>query len=378
MSIRLGRKVRDVAIVALLSWGIASCGSGGGGGGTGTFSSAAAIIALSAVPATDFATSGNVNLVFTATDSNGNPVLAPSSGTGGPGGLNCTVTVPAGISCSINGVSFVPPVVNTGQTLATAIDIDNTGSMGGPPRDTTLCPTGNPPTPGFCSDPDGIRKTAAQNFIQILGQTSASNMISVFDFNADTGSGNSLAVAPFTASKVDFPWATLSSSTIITNAQNSVNAFEGGSTNLFDSVFEICTDMATQNDNANTNSSAINTNIKSMLILTDGDDNASTHTLDQVVTCLRDNHIVAFTVGLGAGISPSGQNALNSMSNANAGGVYATATDASILTPIFQAIAGGTTSGFNSAVMHLNPVPSGTVTGTVSNGTGTANFTFTF
>lgn len=370
------------AIGITLSMGLlmtaAACGGGsGGGGGTGSFSNAQSLTVLNAVGTG----SGTGNVSFTAADKNGAPIIASLKSnsavkvalmdiimpdaladTGGSGGLTCTITAPSGTTCDVTNITSTPSKAGTGGVIATGIDIDNTGSMAG-------------------TDPSHLRQAAAQSFIDELAKANNKNAVSIFDFFSGIP-----VTAPFTASRMDFAWTVLTDSTAASNAKAAVVVEDGGSTNLFDSVLEICEDMSSTGTNAHfanavSHSNTIDSvNVKTMLILTDGDDNSSTHTVTDVVNCLKTGNIVAYTIGLapgGSGISATGQDALEQMANAN-GGIFAIATDASALTPLFQAIAGATISGFNTAILQLSPAPAaGTqVSGNISNGTATANFTF--
>lgn len=362
-------------LIGLTYAGIWSCGGGNNNPNTGAFSNAVALNILNAIAAANFATTGQANVRFTATDANGNPILAALSNPSlssevkvallkmlirealaQVGGLTCTVTSPSGSTCTIVNLTSTPGQAGVNGTVAAGVDIDNTGSMSG-------------------NDPTQLRKTAAQGFIDVLAADSADHMVSVFDFSTDT-----IGVSPpLAATKLDFAWA-LTTSANATAAKAAVVAVDGGSTNLFDSVLEICQDMTAGNHFATsiTNSSSIDSRgAKAMLILTDGEDNSSTATVAQIVSCLQAGNIVAYTVGLNVFAGSQAEADLQAIANAN-NGIYATATDASVLTPIFQAIAGAATSGYNTATIDVDPVPASgtTVTGTITNGTASGAFSF--
>lgn len=389
---------------SLIASGILSCGGGSSDTATDTFASASTINVLNATPTG----SGKGNVNFTASNSSGTPLLAsllsPDTNFSvkialmnlfireawadvtGSGGLTCTITAPASTtSCDIDTITSTAGIAGAGGTVAAAEIIDNTGSMAG-------------------ADPTGIRGTAAKSFIDILGTASVSNWIAVFDFETSLA-----ALSPFLFTnnmRVDFPWAQTSVANVAL-AKAQVVVVDGGATNLFDTILNVCMDMnsaatvtlatpapgtaahfasAAAPVGAATNSSAIDVaDAKTMLILTDGGDNASTSgatsalSLDNAIACLQAANIVAFTVGLGSGIDAQAELDLQAIAAANAGGVYVSTSDAATLLPIFNAIAGAATTGFNTAGITILPAPTvgDTVTGTItSSAGGTGTFTY--
>ncbi|MBL7685625.1 MAG: VWA domain-containing protein [Deltaproteobacteria bacterium] len=363
----------SIISATLLGAGMISCGGSSGTGGSGSFTAANTLTVLN----TKYTGNGNADVNFTANKADGSAILASiltkdikglrlalnkifiPDLQADAGGLSCKITTPAsGSSCTVTNITSTPGKAGTGGTIATAVDIDNTSSMSG-------------------NDPSDIRKPAAQEFIKVLGAANNKNIVSVFDFYSGIS-----ATAPFVDSRMNAEWTVLADATAITNVQNKVVAELGGSTNLFDSVFEICEDMgATHPAKAVSKSDTIDgVTVKTMLILTDGEDNSSTKTVTDVVNCLKNNNIVAYTVGLspGGAIGADGKKALQDIADAK-GGIYVETDNAAALTPIFQAIAGATTSGFNTATISVSPIPASgdTIEGELSNSAG-AKSTFRF
>jgi hypothetical protein len=266
-------------------------------------------------------------------------------------------------------VNSTPGLTGQTGTVAAAEIIDNTGSM-------------------IITDPNNDRGPAAKSFIQELASANSNNMISIFDFETTLPA----LTPPFTNTsnmEVDFKWAVLTG-TAPTDAQAAVNVHQGGSTNLFDTILNVCTDMQAPHPATSiTNSNTIDgTSRKSILVLTDGDDNASTAggatpgnegpARDAAINCLKNGNIVAFTIGLGSSISQQGSADLQAIANAVPGGLFASTDDPTVLDQIFKGIAGAATTGFNTASITFNPPP-GTgvqVTGTLTGGSATGNFSF--
>ncbi len=389
MKKKLSVFIMGALLVGLTYAGIWSCGGGTpANNNTGNLSNATAMTMLGASP-----TTGGGSLNFLAEDANGNAILAYVSPNASEavrlavknflirqamaqvGGCTCTATIDGSAAdCAITDVSSTPGTGGSG-TVATGIVIDNTGSM-------------------FGSDPAppqrGLAASAAIDALAGGSGSTSSNMVFIGDFSDTTP-----ATPLFSDIRQDQPWITLNSSGNVTTAKGNIVVEDAGSTNLYNSIVDVCADMKsvgvivtdTQNGarsghfNTAVSSSATidGVSTKTMLILTDGFNNSGLDTVTDVVNCLQagsgNDLIIPFVVGLGTSVNVSD---LTTIANTN-NGVFAQTTDASTLSSLFAAMVTASIDGFNTAVYDLTPdAGSGdTVVVTLTCGSASATATYT-
>lgn len=349
-----------LAITALV-FGVTACG-GGGGGGTGTTFGGGTPTAVTITGVT--ATATTLTVGFTVTDANGDALFGEDGNPDTPGfAATATPVTTAGASAAASTVkqdgdavdlecsSFTVVRPQTGQPVSAATLLDDSGSMGG-------------------SDPSLDRATASKLFIDSICAT-ASNLFAVFDF------GGSTTTAPFADTQViydpaDGDYFVDCAAANVTAAKTAIDAAVGafGGTPMYESMLELCQNMA-----ANT---AL-TNL-AMLVLADGQPNSDTNKT-AALDCLTNNSITTCTVGLGPAseLDPLATTAaVDAMKDiANAGGcVYAAATDATALAPIFQAIGAALSTGQNIVQFLATSLTSGEYTLTLTVGGETATVSF--
>lgn len=358
-----------------LAGGLSACG-GGEGGGNGAFADAKTLTTFgTASPAADFAASGKFNVNFVVADAAGNPILALEESSrlsprlrlalmnliirqamAATGDIQCFIDQPAGLTCNLSNLSSQAPQAADDSKLGVGILLDSSGSMA-------------------ISDPAGLRKEAAGDFLDILSQKSQENLFAAYDFTT-SGLGWDPTNPPYSYTRVLADWAAAIDANVA-NAKTEINAKVGdfGSTPLFASATELCQRFGQNTAGALQLPSDF---VKSLLLLSDGD-NTDAGTVEDVVNCLQANDVIANVVGLGTGFSVQGLADLQTIANAK-GGIFAKAETADALTPIFQAVAGAATEGFNIAEFVLSDPSAciGTVEGRMAiEGTGlSGNFSF--
>jgi len=358
-----------------LAGGLSACG-GGEGAGNGAFADAKTLTTFgTGTPAPDFAASGKFNVNFVVADEAGNPILAlEESSKLGPrlrlalmnlmirramaatGDIQCFIDQPAGLTCNLSNLSSQAPQAADDSKLGVGILLDSSGSMA-------------------ISDPAGLRKEAAGDFLDILSQKSQENLFAAYDFTT-SGLGWDPTDPPYTYTRVLADWAAAIDANVA-NAKTEINAKVGdfGSTPLFASATELCQRFGQNTAGVQQLPSDF---VKSLLLLSDGD-NTDAGTVEDVVNCLQSNDVIANVVGLGTGFSVQGLADLQTIAVAK-GGIFAKAETADALTPIFQAVAGAATEGFNIAEFVLSDPAAciGTVEGRMAiEGTGlSGSFSF--
>lgn len=143
------------------------------------------------------------------------------------------------------------------DVLTTAIALDSTGSM-------------------TRTDPDELRQQAAQAFIDRM---TSSDRAAVLSFDDSTSPSAGLQVA--------YRWQDFTSDKALLSAAVSHATFAGGGTPLYDAIGD-----------ANTLLAGTNGTNKSMLVLTDGGDNASSSTSADVIAAARKSGARVYAVGL--------------------------------------------------------------------------------
>jgi Mg-chelatase subunit ChlD len=292
-----------------------------------------------------FRTSGQFGLGLIATSDAGNAIL--NTGVDVSAAITAiSVGNPSASSIARVGTESSNP--QSGATQATIL-MDNSGSMSG-------------------TDPQRLRAAAAKLFWEAVLPVRATNRVSFLDFggSASTGFASTRLLVPFTtsAARLDSALARVVAS---------------GGTPLYESLREtarwVDTSTATSGDN------------RVMLLLSDGQPNSRTNRDSAIAIAVRAN-ITVHTVGLGpaSDLATNGRDtvaigAIREIAD-RTGGVYAAATDASALGPIFTNIARATSRGQLVTTFAISPVPasgtrvSGTVTVTSGGTSQTATWTF--
>lgn len=359
-----------------LALGLGACGGGGGGNGNGALADAKSLTTFgTGTPAADFASSGKFSVNFVVADEAGNPILALDDKSGlspklrlalfnlfirqamaATGDIQCFIDQPLGLTCNLSNLSSQAPQAANDSKLGVAILLDSSGSMA-------------------ISDPSGLRKQAAGDFLDILSQKSQENLFSAYDFTTAVLDWNPTN-PPYSSTRVLADWSAATDANVsVATAEIDSKVGDFGSTPLFASATELCNRFG-QDIPGNQQIPA--DFVKSLLLLSDGD-NTDAGTVEDVVNCLQTNDIIANVVGLGTGFSTQGLADLQTIAAAK-GGIFAKADTAAALTPIFQAVAGAATEGFNIAEFVLSDPSacSGTVEGRMEiEGTGLSG-TFSF
>jgi Mg-chelatase subunit ChlD len=213
-----------------------------------------------------------------------------------------------------------------------------------------------------------LRSAAAKLFWEAVLPVRTTNRVAFLDFGAGrtTGFTESRLLVPFTSNAASLDSALL-------------RVVASGGTPLYESLRESARWIDTTLSGANDN--------RVMLLLSDGQPNSRTNRDSALAIATRAN-ITVHTVGLGpasdlatTGRDTSAIGAIREIAD-RTGGVYAAATDASALGPIFTNIARATSRGQLVTTFAISPVPasgtrvSGTVTVTSGGATQTANWTF--
>jgi Mg-chelatase subunit ChlD len=328
-------------VVALASLSFAACSDS-------TSSETPPIQSLSVsgvrVNSTTFATNGRFALGLIATSDAGNAILNTGVRVSAQV-TSLSVGTPASTSISAVGTDADNP--QNGATQATIL-MDNSGSMSS-------------------TDPTRLRSAAAKLFWEAVLPVRSTNRVAFLDFGAGTTAGfsSSRVLVPFTsnAARLDSALARVTAS---------------GGTPLYESLRETARWVDT--------STATGDN-RVMLLLSDGQPNSRTNRDSALAIAARAN-ITVHTVGLGpaSDLAATGRdsvavNAIREIAD-RTGGVYAAATDASALAPIFSNIARASSRGQLLTTFAISPIPpsgtrvGGTVTVTSGGTSQTATWTF--
>lgn len=291
-----------------------------------------------------FASNGRFGLGLLATSNAGNAILSPGVR------ISAQVTSLSVGNPSGSTISTVSTQASNPQSAATQATIlmDNSGSMSG-------------------TDPSRLRATAAKLFWDAVLPVRPSNRVAFLDFGAGSTGGftNTRILVPFT-----------SSAARLDSALSRVTA--SGGTPLYESLRETARWV---------DSTTAITDNRVMLLLSDGQPNSRTNRDSALAIATRAN-ITVHTVGLGpaSDLSATGRDtaaigAIREIAT-RTGGVYAAATDASALGPIFTSIAQASSRGQLVTTFAISPVPAsgtrvgGTVTVTSGGTSQTASWTF--
>lgn len=331
-----------------LTFGTLACSTNQAGitaGGSGTFANAITLTTFgTADPDSGFSSNGRIGVNFLTEDADGNAVLAQGknlslgkklqlaltnalirSAMAATGDVRCVIESPAGMECSLDGVATAPALLGVDQRLASGVLMDSSGSM-------------------TFNDPARLRVAAASNYFEVLSENSFDNLLAVYDFTTDNGSGDWLPTAPFAATRLIYDWQNTTPANVLdAQVEIELRTLSHNGTPLFQSVLELCQSVAA-------NPAIPIDYLKTILILSDGEDTEGGALVSDIQQCLQDNNIVANVIGLGDDIP---EVALRAMANAN-GGIFAKANSADALTPLFQAMAGAATEGYNIAQFTLS------------------------
>ena len=423
-------------LILFVGW-IAMWSSGcGGSEGSGGLSDAAAIAVTGVSVDEDFMVNGEFTVGFVAEDANGDPLLATESATAAlvsvkmhgnwksattkaNGSVNCTVSTPDVTTCTLDAVTSTRPTQGAGN-VAGSVLIDDSGSMSD-------------------SDPDGDRGPAANTFLGSVC-TTESNMFGAFDFGAgrnlsfsdtrDLMTANGALDEDLEGSESVLPFAACTSNNLIIAAEAIATQIQAsGGTPLWESVLELCTEMVSKN----APDEQLADRALAMLVLSDGVPSSDVNR-EEAEQCVREAGITTCTVGLGPGSElacsctsdedcidsglgdvcaegtcgtssrtcvegadcfgtpclaggicqstacpgdPEAIDALKSLAQAGSC-VYAAATSAAALEPIFTAVGTAISTGQNFAEAAVTPIPASgtTVAGTLTVGAATATFSF--
>ena len=290
-----------------------------------------------------FGNNGQFGLGLLATSDAGDAILSTAVR------VSAQVTSVSGGSASTYTISTVGTASDNPQNGATQATIlmDNSGSMSS-------------------SDPSKLRSAAAKLFWDAVLPVRATNRVAFLDFGAGGSAGfsNTRMLVPFTSSaaRLDSALARVAAS---------------GGTPLYESLRETARWIDT---------TAGSSDNRTMLLLSDGQPNSRINRDSAIAMATRAN-ITVHTVGLGpaselaARPDTAAVSAIREIAD-RTGGVYAAATDASALGPIFTNIARASSRGQLVTTFAISPVPpsgtrvSGTVTVTSGGTSQTANWTF--
>ena len=292
-----------------------------------------------------FASNGRFGLGLLASSSSGEAILNTSVG------VSAQVTAISVGNPSASRVARVSTDASNPQSGATQATVlmDNSGSMSG-------------------TDPQRLRAAAAKLFWDAVLPVRATNRVAFLDFGttATTGFTSTRLLVPFTSSAARLDSAL-------------ARVVASGGTPLYESLRETARWIDSSTSGSSDN--------RVMLLLSDGQPNSRTNRDSAIAAAVRAN-ITVHTVGLGpaSDLATSGRDtvaigAIREIAN-RTGGVYAAATDASALGPIFTNIARASSRGQLLTTFAISPIPasgtrvSGTVTVTSGGTSQTATWTF--
>jgi len=292
-----------------------------------------------------FPTNGRFGLGLIATANSGDAILDRSVRVEARVTALSVGNPSASVVSTVSSESVNP---QNGATQATIL-MDNSGSMSS-------------------NDPGRLRAAAAKLFWEAVLPVRTTNRVAFLDFGAGatTGFANSRLLVPFT-----------SSAARLDSALSRVTA--SGSTPLYESLRETARWIDSSTSGSGDN--------RVMLLLSDGQPNSRLSRDSALALAVRAN-ITVHTVGLGPASDLEtfrrdtvAIGAIREIAD-RTGGVYAAATDANALGPIFTNIARASARGQLVTTFAVSPIPasgtrvSGTVTVTSGGTSQTATWTF--
>jgi Ca-activated chloride channel homolog len=214
--------------------------------------------------------------------------------------------------------------IQSQDVLTTAIALDSTGSM----ADT---------------DPGMLREQAAKAFV---GRMAGGDRTAVLSFDSGTAPTAGLAVAHL--------WQDFTGDQSLLTAGIEHASFVGGGTPLYDAVLDAST-LASR---------ATGTN-RSVLVLTDGADSASSHSPTDVIAAAKANGTRVFAVGLDSANTLDFSDLERIVSET--GGLFQKASDAAQLTSYFDHVYNAVSAqGCVQLNFTVPPAPGATVSGTLA------------
>lgn len=267
-------------------------------------------------------TGGKVNLSVSALDANKTVLASGTITDTAVSGLTVAATAPTGTA------SICGQIQGGSGNLKAALVLDSTGSMS----------ITDPATGGDFTTTQ--RNKAAKSFVARMGSSDAA---AVASFDTST-----TATTPYLAIKLQQDFS--SDKTLLNTGVNNAT-FEGGTTPLWDAVFDAA-DLAGKQSGSN----------KIALVMTDGGDNSSTKTVTDAINEAKAKGVRVYMIGLGTAIIPADMQTVATQT----GGLYA-ASDAGQLTDLFNGVFNAT-QGAGCVQLVFSPVPSAgqKVSGTVS------------
>ena len=213
--------------------------------------------------------------------------------------------------------------IQSQDVLTTAIALDSTGSMAS-------------------TDPGRLRQKAAQTF---AGRMTSSDRAAVLSFDSATSPTVGLSVAHL--------WQDFTGDQALLTSGIDHATFEGGGTPLYDAIID-----------ANSLLKGTTGTNRSVLILTDGSDNASAHSPSDVIAAAKAQGTRVFAVGLDS------SNSLNFSElervASETGGLFQKASDAKQLTTYFDHVYNAVSAqGCLQLNFTVRPIAGTNVTGTL-------------
>jgi uncharacterized repeat protein (TIGR01451 family) len=194
-------------------------------------------------------------------------------------------------------------------------------------------PGGAPPAPHTVSFESGSGGLRVMIVIDRSGSMSAENRLGLAKQGAKLfvnflNTGDSVGVTSFDcATQIDFPLTTITGSGTKTAAKAAIDAISlGGSTNIGGGIQAALNELTSQPEHSCNDI---------IVLLTDGDHNCGTAP-EAVIPSLQDNQVTALTVGVGAGISTSGQSSLQNVASQTGGKYFSISNSFSLVRVFFQ------------------------------------------
>lgn len=324
------KKIHGFAILALLTATVL-IGCSSSSGSQDDLPAVSKVQVLNSSADKDYATTGGFKVALLALDASQNSIVSSDLEVSG------SATPRAAIALTTSNIETKTPA-DSSLPWSVAIDIDSSGSMSS-------------------TDPTRLRVTAAKSYADLILQANAKSQLAVYDF----GSGNT---SGFVATRLLQDYT--ADKTLL--AAGIDQCTDNGDTPLYESIYELL---------GNVNAKINNNNFqRAIMLLSDGGDNASSHTGTETYALATKYGIPINTVALGYD-----SDVLKELA-ANTNGVYAKAESAADLTTMFQSVALGSTQGY--VIVSLNfpknaiPVDESDITLSVTSGGVTKETTFTF
>ncbi|MCL4547533.1 MAG: VWA domain-containing protein [Bacteroidetes bacterium] len=232
--------------------------------------------------------SNSIQLTYNQIDASALPTIKSYVTVTDNNGVSITGLTSSNFVVQENGTTRTPitvtPVGSTGTAISVALVIDRSGSMSGTPLTDA--------------------KTAANSFVDNMQSNDKGAVIS-FDNTITVNQG-------FTNDK-----------TVLKTAIN--NLVSGNTTAIYDAVYQ-AVDLT-----------KVQTGRKAIILMTDGGDNASTHSITDAINYAIQNSLPVYTIGLGLSAGSTAEQNLQQIAS-QTGGKYYLAPNSSQLSSIYQSI----------------------------------------